>query len=309
MDEAELNEILKKIESELTGDPEQDFDILDSWGEKYRGQPGSEILLQEIGRRLYELVLKEDPELPGEIFNDMVGTADEDYAEACRLIEEQQYEEALGKLLVLQSLIRHYPLSDDMIWTDFSSDLESLVFQDYFAEEIGKQEIARHPMHPAKMLYTLGCLLIEMNRPDEAQEPLEMLLSFDPVCPKYLFEMGEAYKRTGQFQKVFDSALWALQCASTRSDLARAYRDMAYSLSESGAFEDAIMLYLLSLNYYSSRHAETEIAWIRAKTGLSVDGYSFDSIANRCRELDIPVGISETVQRNVDFLKMMEDIK
>ena len=309
MDETELNEILKKIESELTGDPERDVEILDSWGEKYRGQPGSDPLLQEIGRRLFELITKEDPELPVQIYNDMVETADEDYAEACRLIEAQQYEEALGKLLVLQSLVRHYPLSDDMVWTDFSSDLDSLVYQDYFAEEIGNREIARHPMHPAPMLYTLGSLLIEMNRAEEAKEPLEMLFSLDPVCPKYIFELGEAYKRTGQFQDAYNNAMWVLQCASNRPELARAYRDLAFSLSESGAFEDAVILYMLSLHYQASRHAETEIAWIRTKTGISVDGYNFDTITNRCRELNIPIGISETVQQNIDFLQMMSEMQ
>lgn len=308
MNEDELNEIMKKIESEMTGDPERDADILNEWGERYRGQPGSEPLLSEIGHRIFRLVMEEDPELPQQIFDDMVETADEDFEEACRLIEAQQYEDALSKLLVLASLVKAYPLSDDSVWTDFNSYLDSLVFQDYFAEEIGEREVARHPMHPAHMLYTLGSLLIEMDRPEEAKEPLQMLLTLDPVCPKYLFELGEAYKRTGAYQEACNNAMWALQCASTRAELARAYRDLAYCFSESGAYEDAVMLNLLSLQYQSSCHAEAELAWIRRNTGISVDGYSYETIANRCRELDIPVGISETVQRNIDFLQTLDEM-
>ena len=306
MDETELNEIMKKIEKEMTGDPEKDAEILNNWGERYRQDPGSEPLLREIGRRLFDLVVKEDPDLPQQIFDDMVQTADEDYAEACRLIEAQQYEDALGKLLVLASLIRAYPLSEDFVWTDFASSLDSRVYQDYFSEKIGEREIARHPMHPASMLYTLGTLLIEMGRPEEAKEPLKMLMNFDPVCPRYLFELGEAYKRTGQLQDAWNTALWALQCVSNRSELARVYRDLAFCLSETGQYEDSAALYHLSLHYQSSRHAEAEIAWIRRKSGIALDGFNFETISNRCNELNIPVGISETVQRNIEFLQMIE---
>ena len=309
MDEAELNEILQKIESEMTGDPERDADILNDWGERYREQPGSEPLLQEIGRRLFQLVIDEDPELTQEIFDDMVSTADEDYAEACRLIEEKQYDEAIGKLQVLAALARAYPLSEGSVWTDFNSFLDSLVYQDYFSEKIGEREIARHPMHPAHMLYTLGSLLIEMGQAEEAVEPLGMLLALDPVCPKYLFELGEAYKRTGQMQEAYDNAKWALMCASNRSELARAYRDLAFCFSETGAYEDAVMLNLLSLQYQSSRHAEAEIAWIHKQSGISSEGFSYETITERCRELNIPVGISETVQQNIDFLQMIGETK
>lgn len=309
MNDDELKAIMQKIEGELNGDPEHDAEILNEWGERYREQPGSEPLLHAIGRRIFDLIVQEDPDLPQQIFDDMLKTADEDYADACRLIEKRQYEEALSKLLVLSELIRNYPLPEgNIVWTDFNSYLDSLVYQDYFSGDIGEREVSRHPMHPAQILYTLGSLLIEMNRPEEAKEPLERLLSLDPVCPKYIFELGEAYKRTGQFQDAYNNAIWALQCVSNRMELARAYRDMAFCLSESGAYEDAVMLYHQSLRYFSSRHAEAEIAWIRRNTGVSLDGYNDETIMNRCRELNIPVGISETVQRNIDLLKLIGEM-
>lgn len=309
MNNDDLNEIMKKIESELTGDPERDIDIYNGWGERYRGQPDTEPLLHEIGRRIFNIILEDDPDLPDEIFNDMVETADDDYAEACRLIDEKKYEEALSKLLLLAAVVRAYPLPGDSVWTDFHSYLDSLVYQDYFAEEIGEREINRHPMHPAQMLFTLGTLLIEMDRAEEAQEHLEMLLNLDPVCPEYIFELGEAYKRTGQFQDAYNNARWALQCVSNQAELARAYRDLAYCLCESNAFEDAVMLYMLSLRYQSTRHAEAEIAWIRKETGISSDKSNYETITNRCRELDIPIGISETVRRNLDFLRIISEMK
>ena len=306
MEEKELNEILNKIENEMTGDPEHDAETLNEWGERYREQPGSEPLLKEIGRRIFDLMVEEDPDMPQQIFNNMVETADEDYEEALRLIDQKQYDEALGKLLVLSEVIRNYPLSEDTVWMDFDSRLDAMVFQDYYQESIGEKEIRRHPMHPSHMLFTAGSLLIEMNRPEEAVEILQSLLSYDPVCPRFLFEMGEAYKRTGQLKEAVQTALWALSCASKREELARAYRDIAYCLTETEEYEDAVMLYMLSLRYQASRHAEAEIAWIQKKSGVSALGYNSETIRKRCEELNIPIGINETVKRNIELLNLMD---
>ena len=305
MNEAEINEIIKKIEREMTGDPEKDLEIWNEGGERYRGQPGSEPLLHEIGRRMFDIAMKEDGDLAQEIFDDMVETADDDYDEACSLIDRGKYDDALGKLLVLTALIRAYPLPEETIWMDFASYLDSLVYMDYYSEEIGDREIGRHPMHPGRMLYTCGSLLIEMNRAEEALEPLEMLVSLDPVCPKYLFELGEAYKRLGRLQDAYDNARYALQCASNRVELARGYRDLAYCLTEAEEYEDAVMLYLMSLQFQSSRSAEAELQWIRKKTGINAEDYTEEMIKECCQKLDLPVEISEVVQKNIELLDIL----
>ena len=145
-----------------------------------------------------------------------------------------------------------------------------------------------------------------MNRPEEAVEILQRLLTYDPVCPRFLFEMGEAYKRTGQLKEAVQTALWALSCASKREELARAYRDIAYCLTETEEYEDAVMLYMLSLRYQASRHAEAEIAWIQKKSGVSALGYNSETIRKRCAELNIPIGINETVKQNIELLNLMD---
>ena len=305
MNETELNEIMRKIESEMTGVPEQDADILNEWGDRYRGQSDSEPLLREIARRLFDLVLQEDGDMPQEIYNDMVESAEVDYAEACRLIDQGKYDDAADKLLVLSEVISIYPLPEDTDWKDFASYLDSLIYMDYFSEEIGDREIGRHPMRPGHILYTCGSLLIEMNRAEEALKPLEMLVSLDPVCPKYLFELGEVYKRLGRLQDAYDTAMAALYCASSRTELARSYRDLAYCLTEAEEYEDAVKLFLLSLRYQSTRHAEAELQWIRKKSGVNAENYDEASILECCKRLEIPVGISETVQKNMDLLDML----
>lgn len=303
MSEDELKAILDEIENELTGDPDHDIDVLDAWGERYRGNPDAEGLMREISNRIFEIVINEDPDEPQQIFENMVETADEDYQEACRLINEKRYDEAEEKLAILTEVIKAYPLSDEAVWTDFTSHLEGMIFQDYFSEGIGEREVRRHPMHPGPILYTYGSLLIEMGKAEDALYPLKMLDDLNPVCMKYIFELGEAYKRTGQMEEAFNNALWGLSCAAQRFELARCYRDMAFCLSEAGNYDDAVMLYMLSLHFQPSRQADAEIAWIRRKSGVSSDGYNLDAIKERCAEVGIPVGISKTVLRNMELLE------
>ena len=305
MEENEMKQIISEIESKLTGDAEKDAEIWNEYGERYREVPGSEELQSEIARRIFALAPDADDEFFADIYNDMLKTTDEDFAEACRLIDRQQYDEALEKLFGLCDVIRFYVLSEDTVWMDFDSFLDSLVFLDLYQEEIGNREIGRHPIHPSRILFTTGLLLIEMGRAEEAVDILKTLIDFDPVCPRFLFELGEAYKRTGQYKEAAQNALWSLKCAHTRADLARGYRDLAYCLSETGSFEDAVMLYMQSLHFEPSRQAQSEIAWIRKKTGISADGYNDEAIQKRCEELDIPTGISETVISNQELLKMI----
>ena len=305
MTESEINEILQGIEKYLSGDAEHDADVLLECGERYRNKPGSEPLLSEISKRLFALMTEADAEEAQEIFEDIAADADGIFREALDLIDRGKIDEALAKLQMLTEIIGTYPLSHDVVWTDFTSYLEALVYQDYYGPHIRGREIVRHPMHPGPILFTCGSLLIDTGRFEEALKPLRMLNELDPVCPKYIFELGEVYKRTRHFNDAYDNALWGLSCAVNRAELARCYRDLAYCLSETGRYEDAVMLYLLSLRFHPSRQADAEIAWIHKKAGVNAEAFDEQMILDRCKELHIPVGLSETVQQNIAFLKSL----
>lgn len=306
MDNEKQNELISQLENELTGDPELDGNILMEWAEKYRTMQDAEILNRYISRKMVDLLIEEDGDLPEQIISDILADANDIYDEACSLIGQEKYEEAVEKLAPLVQLADEFSLPPDTIWMDFNSYLDSLLYMDYFDDFINDREIGRHPLHPGRILYTYGSLLIELGRPEDALEPLQMLVSYDPVCPKYLAELCEACKRTGNIQDAASNALWALSCASTNQELARAYRDLAYCLGETGAYEDALMINMLSLQYHKTRHAEAEIAWIQKKAGLSPAAYDEETIRKRCEELGIPIGISETVKLNQAFLDSLQ---
>ena len=236
---------------------------------------------------------------------DIVSAVNKDYDDACVLIDQQRYEEARQLLLPLVEKIRDFPLSEDTDWKDFERLPDALVYSACFGDADAGRKLVIHPLHPARILFTLGSLLIEMGRPDEALEPLQMLLVYDPVCPKYLFELGDAYKRVGMVHDAYSSASWALSFAANDEELARCYRDLGYCLAEMGSYEDAAMLNLLSLRYRLSRHAQEELDWLRKNHGVSADNFSEEMIRSRCGELGIQIGMSDVMRIIVSTLEKL----
>ena len=125
------------------------------------------------------------------------------------------------------------------------------------------------------------------------------------MCPKYLFELGDACKRVGDFEEAFSTALWALECVSTDADAARCYRDLGYCMAEAGEFENAALLYQLSIRFQPSPMAEAELRWIGEMSGALPVRYGEDELLRRCEALGVPTGLSETVQKNLRLLKTL----
>lgn len=290
---------LETLHSTLNGSADHDRAVLEQWLEQYRGQPEAEPLLREVGRLLFQMDEAGNTQLVRQV------QAEQAFSAAREQMARGAYEEALQTLAPAVAELDSFSLSGDCLWMDFHSLLDGLLYQDYFREEIAGREIRRHPMKPGKYLYAYGSLLIETGQAGEALKPLERLVSLDPVCPKYLFELGEAYKRTGRLRDAFETAQWALSCASSHEEAARCYRDMAYCLAESGEYEDAALLCQLSLKFRASPRAEEELTWIAAKTGRPRQELGEEELLARCGRLGIPVGLSETVLENLKILQDM----
>jgi len=300
--DTEMQKRLQELNGELNGNSEHDRAILMKWAERLEGKTENAALLREIGRLLFRIDGAEAEQLTQQFIDQKLRAQDDALAEARRRMRLGKTEEALQLLQPLVREIGDAPLPDDCLWMDFHSYLDGLLFQDYFADEIEKRELRRHPLRPGKLLYTYACLLIERGLPDEALETLQKLIGLDPVCPEYLFELGEAYKRVGAFEEAYQTALWALECASTDAQAARCCRDLGYCLAETGAFEDASAIYQLSIRFQPSAQAEAELRWIGEQNGAPPVRYGDTELLQRCGRLGVPTGLSETVKRNLALL-------
>lgn len=297
--------LIEQMYREMNGNKEHDRAVLEEWADKYRMSSEAKLVLKEIGVALFRLD-KEDIRVLTEEF--LIKAREKlklILADAKTMIATGKYEAALEILRPAVERVDEIPLPEDSVWMDFDRFLDILVFQDYFADEIGDREIRRHPAQPAELLYTYGSLLIAMGHAEEALEPLTQLISLDPVSPRYLFELGEAYKRSGDYQSAYETALLALACAANKEELARCYRDMAFCLSESEAYLDALSLYKLSFRYQASQQAEDEMAWISRKTGLSPSACGEKEISACCARRGISAAMSQTVRENIALLEQL----
>lgn len=305
MTEEQFRSLTEQLYSELNSDKEHDLTVLKAWAERYREDTEAEPILKEIGAALFRLDEEDNRDLTEQLLTEAREKSEYTLSLAQRMITAEKYESALETLKTAAGQIDDFQLPENCVWMDFDRMLDALVYQDYFADEIGDREIYRHPLHPAELLFTYGSLLISMGRAEEAIEPLTRLMTLDPVSPRYLFELGEAYKRIGDFQSAYGTAQLALACAADNEELARCFRDMAYCLSESEAYPDAICLYKLSLRFAESPLAESELSWIESKTGLSPEDCGEEEIAAFCEQNDIPTDISQTVKENLEMLRLM----
>ena len=227
----------------------------------------------------------------------------EDCNRAIGLIKSGMPEKGLNLLKNLAMRIRAFPLSEEIMWTDFHSLLDGLLFEEYCQSEIQGREIVRHPLKPASILYTCGTLLVEYGQTKEALEVLNDLIMLDPVCPMYLFELTDCHKRLGNWEKAMSISRFALLCASTEEEFARCCRDIAFCLGETGEAEAAIMLYLFSLTHEDSEHAKNEIIYLGNTYNISPESIMELSMSEVLQELEIPEGICETV---IESQKLLE---
>ena len=302
MNQEQLKELVEQLEQERNGDKEHDREVLMRWLENYRGDEDAEPLLMELGRQLYLLDEEDNSRMIEAYWEEKRKEVEEAEAKVDQHLMRGNRKAALDALEGIFEMVRDCPLPDSCVWMDFDSLLDGMVFQDYYSEEIAGREIVRHPLHPASSLYRYGHMLLAMGLYEEAHELLSLLVSLDPVCPKYMLELCEVYKKTGNLSDAYDGALWTLECAATSEQMAACYRLIAYCLEKNGEYQDAIAIYKLSLSFQSSPAAEAELAGIRKKNG-SLTGDSEPDIAECCERLGIPMEISENVRMNQMLLK------
>ncbi len=302
MNTVEYERLLLQLHGELTGEAQQDRAVLLQWADRYKGNTEAGPLLREIGRMLFVLDEETIAPLTQDFLDEALTRSDQIHAEAAKLMQEERYEAAAEILGAAVEEMTDVALPSDSVWMDFHSFLDGLLFEDYFSEEIDGREVRRHPLRPARLLRTYGEVLSQLNRYHEATMILERLTSLDPVCSEDLCALADAYLCTDRTEDAWDTACWALLCASTHEEAARCYLLLALCRGEEEDWENAAVLLQKSLRVQPTSEAEAVLADIESQAGRSFD-FTNDDINRRCEAMDVPTGRSEAVEQNLAFLE------
>ena len=302
MNTNDLNRLSAQLQNELTGERDHDRELLLSWAERFRGDETAGPILREIGLLLYHLDEEETVPLAQGFLDDVLARTEQALSEAQELMAAGKPEKAIEVLAPAAEYLEDFPLSEDFVWMDFHSFLDGLLFEDYFSEEIDGREVRRHPLRPAELLRTYAEDLVWLERYEEAVPILERLTSLDPVCAEDLCALADVYLCAGRAEDAWDTAGWALLCASTHEEAARCYLLLAACRGEAEDWESAAILLTKSLLVQPSEEAEAMLTEIRRVAGQEFV-FSAEEVNRRCEAMEVPTGRSEAVELNLTFLK------
>lgn len=302
MEFKELNRIFAELRSELNGERSHDRELLLSWAERFRGDETAGPILREIGLLLFQLDEEDTVPLTQGFLEDALSRKEQTLAQAQDLMAAGKTEKAVEVLAPAAEDLEDFPLSEDSVWMDFHSFLDGLLFEDYFSEEIDGREVRRHPLRPAELLRTYAEALVWLERYDEAVPILERLTALDPVCAEDLCALADAYLCSDRAEDAWDTAGWALFCASTHEEAARCYLLLALCRSEAEDWENAAVLLRKSLLVQPSEEAEAMLAEVQRLSGQEF-AFTAEEVNRRCEALEVPTGRSEAVDLNLAFLE------
>ena len=234
--------------------------------------------------------------------DEAVARMEQTLSEAQDLMAAGKPEEAVEVLVPAAEDLEDFPLSEDSVWTDFHSFLDGLLFEDYFSEEIDGREVRRHPLRPAELLRTYAEDLVWLERYEEAVPILERLTALDPVCAEDLCALTDVYLCSDRAEDAWDTAVWALLCASTHEEAARCYLLLAVCRGEAEDWEDAAVLLTKSLLVQDTEEAAAMLTEVRRAAG-QVFAFTAEEVNRRCEALEVPIGRSEAVELNLAFLE------
>ena len=302
MNSNDLNRLSAQLRDELTGDRGHDRKLLLSWAERFRGDETAGPILREIGLLLYHLDEEDTVPLTQGFLDEAVARMEQALSGAQDLMAAGKPEEAIEVLAPAAADLEDFPLSEDFVWMDFHSFLDGLLFEDYFSEEIAGREVRRHPLRPAELLRTYAETLVWLERYEEAVPILERLTALDPVCAEDLCALADACLCSDRAEDAWDTAGWALLCASTHEEAARCYLLLALCRSEAEDWENAAVLLQKSLLVQDTEEAAAMLAEIRRLAGQEFE-FTAEEVNRRCEALEVPTGRSEAVELNLAFLE------
>ena len=295
-DNKEFAEIMQKITSGLTGDPQKDMKYLDEKSKEYKDHPMNIEILRACGRLMAQLI----PEDKREELNRFMANRESGTKAALEEAKFNIYQKNFDKALsIIEGVIQSQNdlgfFKDDEVseYHDFGEFFEEALYTHLYKPEKDLRN-APFPYTEAYLIY--GGVLIDLKRPEDAQKAFEQGLKWNPVSFPLTSEYIETFKMIGQIDKYFELSLDAFKIAFRPRQIARCYRNLGYYFIEKELYKEAMGCYILSAFLdKESDQAQSEMYYIHTRTGGTVKEPTMDEITSYAQKYSFPIGPDKDV--------------
>ncbi|MGN1480497.1 hypothetical protein [Porcipelethomonas sp.] len=242
-----VNDIIEEIKKGLTGEPQKDAVYLQEQAIKYKDHENANEIMKILSDMTFNLLPEDKQELlKKSVFIDGK-RIDQVFNEADKLVREKKLEGAVKLIRKIEAQADKYFADNDKC-NQFSFRNP---FDEYLYTHIYKPEkrYERTPFDFCTYLTSLGYLLVELHRPQEAVPVLEKAIKYNPVNVGPRFELAETFKLLLEPEKLFACVRDTLPIASTPEDIARCYCNLGFYCIEIKDYESAVCFYYESLLY------------------------------------------------------------
>lgn len=281
-------ELLDRIKSQLTGDPEKDRAFLNEQALRYRGEPWARPFLREIGRLVFDLMTPgQAEEATRAVRSDMKGWEALRH-QAWEDLEQGRLDDAERRARQLLEAVSMFGSSDlDTAYLDFEDLLEETYFR-LTREEPPLFLASPVPHQPAMIL-----LASVLEARDDLAGSLDLLnraAARAPVSVLPRFLRLNLLKRQGEVEQAFQEGLAILPLCHRQADLAQAYRHLGWCLADQQRWQPAAAALVASLHHDWSALGLREIGYVLERSG----GVDLEGCARSALDLlegaGIPVG-------------------
>ena len=295
MKDRTYDEIMRDIESGLSGDPVEDADYLREMAEVYREHEEADRIHRAIARLMYGL-------LPAEGKAKFAAAAEKDRRDIMERIENVRFlmfrkkdDEALREMEELVEMAEHslYADEDAALYFSFDEAFEEVL---YIAVHQPAKEVRRAAVPMSRIYGTYGILLVELGRVEEAQKALEKGLRWNPIDCEIRAEYAETFKMQKDYERYLDEVLKSFRYIFRPKYLARAFRDIGFYFIENKKYSEATFMYWLSMRYEpDSRTAQAELYYIEQIAEEEVKQLSVNEVRALSETYEFPLGADKLV--------------
>ena len=264
-----VNDIIDEIKKGLTGEARKDSLYLQEQAIKYKDHENANEIMKILSDMTFDLLPDDKKELlKNAVFIDGK-RIDQVFNAADKLVREKKLEGAVKLLKKIEAQADKYFADNDKCnQFSFRNPFDEYLYTNIYKPE---KRYERTPFDFCTYLTSLGYLLIELHRPQEALPVLEKAIKYNPVNVETRFELAETYKLLFKPAMLLECVKNTLPIASTPEYIARCYCNLGYYCIETRDYDSAVCFYYESLLYAPNDAVTGELRHIGMRTGKKIN--------------------------------------